>query len=88
LSRSLIEGLNLEVADRIREVRTGAYRAPEMEIASSILTGTALYGTVRRVVWEDGGSNPASYPIPPHPHPGPPLEGEGERAGVGGRLLE
>jgi hypothetical protein len=22
-----------------------------------------LYGTVRTVVWEDGGSNPASYPI-------------------------
>jgi len=22
------------------------------------------YGTVRPVVWEDGGSNPASYPMP------------------------
>jgi hypothetical protein len=22
-----------------------------------------VYGTVRTVVWEDGGSNPASYPI-------------------------
>ena len=22
-----------------------------------------MYGTVRTVVWEDGGSNPASYPI-------------------------
>ena len=29
-----------------------------------MLTGTAVYGTVRTVVWEDGGSNPASYPIP------------------------
>ena len=23
----------------------------------------ARYGTVRTVVWEDGGSNPASYPM-------------------------
>ena len=23
-----------------------------------------MYGTVRTVVWEDGGGNPASYPIP------------------------
>jgi hypothetical protein len=30
-----------------------------------MLTGTAVYGTVRTVVWEDGGSNPASYPIVP-----------------------
>jgi len=22
-----------------------------------------VYGTVRTVVWEDGGSNPASYPM-------------------------
>jgi hypothetical protein len=22
-----------------------------------------VYGTVRTVVWEDGGGNPASYPI-------------------------
>ena len=22
-----------------------------------------MYGTVRTVVWEDGGGNPASYPI-------------------------
>ena len=28
-----------------------------------MLTGTAVYGTVRTVVWEDGGRNPASYPI-------------------------
>ena len=27
------------------------------------MTGTAVYGTVRTVVWEDGGGNPASYPI-------------------------
>ena len=24
-----------------------------------------MYGTVRTVVWEDGGGNPASYPIQP-----------------------
>jgi len=24
---------------------------------------TAVYGTVRTMVWEDGGSNPASYPL-------------------------
>jgi len=24
-----------------------------------------VYGTVRTVVWEDGGGNPASYPIAP-----------------------
>ena len=27
--------------------------------------GTAGYGTVRPVVWEDGGGNPASYPMRP-----------------------
>ena len=27
------------------------------------MTGTAVYGTVRTVVWEDGGGDPASYPI-------------------------
>jgi len=26
-------------------------------------SGTAVYGTVRTVVWEDGGGDPASYPI-------------------------
>ena len=30
-----------------------------------MLTGTAVYGTVRTVVWEDGGGDPASYPIAP-----------------------
>lgn len=28
-----------------------------------MLIRTAVYGTVRTVVWEDGGGNPASYPI-------------------------
>ena len=27
------------------------------------VTGTAVYGTVRTVVWEDGGCKLASYPI-------------------------
>jgi hypothetical protein len=30
-----------------------------------MLTGTAVYGTVRTVVLEDGRGNPASYPISP-----------------------
>jgi hypothetical protein len=30
------------------------------------MTGTAVYGTVRTVVWEDGGGNPSSYPISLH----------------------
>ena len=29
------------------------------------MTGTAVYGTVRAVVWEDGGGDSASYPIAP-----------------------
>jgi hypothetical protein len=33
------------------------------DIGSAQSTGTAGYRTVRPVVWEDGGSNPASYPI-------------------------
>jgi len=27
------------------------------------VTGTAVYGTVCTVVWEDGGCEPSSYPI-------------------------
>jgi hypothetical protein len=33
------------------------------DIGSAQSTGTAGYRTVRPVGWEDGGSNPASYPI-------------------------
>ena len=29
------------------------------------MTGTAVYGTVCAVVWEDGGREPSSYPIAP-----------------------
>ena len=28
------------------------------------MAGTAVYGTVRTVLWEDGGRKPSSYPIP------------------------
>ena len=31
-------------------------------------TCTAAYGTVRTVVWEDGGREPSSYPIPVSSH--------------------
>ena len=33
------------------------------EVTSSARTETAVYGTVRTVVWEDGGGDPASYPL-------------------------
>jgi len=35
----------------------------EIKTIALIFIRTAGYGTVRPVVWEDGGSNPASYPI-------------------------
>ena len=31
------------------------------------MTGTAVYGTVCAVVWEDGGREPSSYPIGQEP---------------------
>jgi len=30
-------------------------------------SGTAVYGTVRTVVWEDGGREAPSYPVVRHP---------------------
>ena len=57
------ESLKPEVADGIREVRLGAYRMTGTEVTSSARTETAVYGTVRTVVWEDGGGDPASYPL-------------------------
>ena len=33
------------------------------ESITEMLAGTAVYGTVRTVVWEDGGGDPTSYPI-------------------------
>ena len=46
----------LHMVGRLMEIR----RRLTMKV---MLTGTAVYGTVCTVVWEDGGSNPASYPI-------------------------
>ena len=48
----------LHMVGRLMEIR----RRLTMKV---MLTGTAVYGTVCTVVWEDGGSNPASYPIVP-----------------------
>ena len=50
--------LKPEVADGIREVGLGAYRTPGMENKENNDNGTAVYGTVRTVVWEDGGVSP------------------------------
>jgi len=57
------EGLKWEGADGIREIPLGAYRITGTEERSSARTETAGYGTVRPVVWEDGGGDPASYPL-------------------------
>ena len=37
-------------------------------VSSTIQHEPPWYGTVCPVVWEDGGSNPASYLIERHPH--------------------
>jgi len=55
--------LKSEVADGIREVGLGAYRTPGIEIEENMTAGTAVYGTVRTVVWEDGGRKPSVYQI-------------------------
>ena len=57
------EGLKPEVADGIRKVKLGAYRTSGTKEISSARAGTAVYGTVRTVVWEDGGGDSASYPL-------------------------
>jgi len=41
-----------------------AYRTTGTEVTRGARTETAVYGTVRTVVWEDGGGDPASYPLP------------------------
>jgi len=46
-----------------RSEPTGARQPHSTSTDTNALTRTAVYGTVRTVVWEDGGSNPASYPI-------------------------
>ena len=55
--------MKLEVADGIREVRLGAYKISGNEVRTHPDAGTAGYGTVCPVVWEDGGGNSSSYPI-------------------------
>lgn len=57
-------GLIPEVADSIREVWLGAYMESRRRItAKRCLQEPPWYGTVCPVVWEDGGGDPASYPI-------------------------
>ena len=54
----------LEVADGIREVKLQALIGRQaIRAEAEWLAGTAVYGTVRTVVWEDGGREPSSYPI-------------------------
>ena len=56
--------LKPEVADGIREVRLGAYRKTGNEVRNRVARQEPpWYGTVCQVVWEDGGGDPASYPI-------------------------
>ena len=57
------EGLKFEVVDGIRKIKLGAYMTTGTEATARAMMETAVYGTVCTVVWEDGGSNPASYPI-------------------------
>ena len=42
---------------------SGRLNGADIEAKEQKMTETAVYGTVRTVVWEDGGSNPASYSI-------------------------
>ncbi len=58
--------LKLEAADGIRKGKLGAYRKTGKGAENRVAwQEPPWYGTVCRVVWEDGGGNPASYPIPP-----------------------
>ena len=41
----------------------GLFSLQEQSQRLQRVSRTAVYGTVRAVVWEDGGGNPASYPI-------------------------
>ena len=56
--------LKPEVADGIREIRLGAQWRQATTSTKCGTAGTAVYGTVRTVVWEDGGLAAPSYPIP------------------------
>ncbi len=55
--------LKLEVADGIREVRLAFIGRQATKRDRVAWQEPPRYGTVCQVVWEDGGSNPASYPI-------------------------
>ena len=45
--------------------RENAHEEPAAVAGSFVLHEPPWYGTVCPVVWEDGGSNPASYPMAP-----------------------
>src|SRR6266702_7366823 len=74
-------------------------QAREMRGSLSFITGTAVCGTARTVVWEDGAGNRASYPMPRrsldrsgallYPQPGGCLVGQGpaEVGRVAGRAF-
>ena len=51
-------------AASVTAVKEYAHEEPADVTGSFVLHEPPWYGTVCPVVWEDGGSNPASYPIP------------------------
>ena len=56
--------LKPEVADGIREIKLGAYKTAGIQDNKAKQTGTAVYGTVRTVVWELGEGNLPRLPDP------------------------
>ena len=50
-------------AASVTAVREYAHEEPADVTGSFVLHEPPWYGTVCPVVWEDGGSNPASYPM-------------------------
>jgi hypothetical protein len=57
----LREGRNPKVVEVF--IRLSGDLGNEMKLARKRDAETAVYGTLRRVVCEDGGGNPASYPV-------------------------
>ena len=53
-------------AASVTAVKEYAHEEPADVTGSFVLHEPPWYGTVCPVVWEDGGSNPASYPIITH----------------------
>ena len=51
-------------AASVTAVKEYAHEEPADVTGSFVLQEPPWYGTVCPVVWEDGGSNPASYPMP------------------------